>query len=334
MTTIHSSTAILVSRLAQSGSSTGVQQTRGRETSAFAGPATLFASSTLGMRAAQLNALADEAGTAQQARQVKSLINEARTVADRAQYAASSAAKVTGTAANLTPIVEIKADHGDTITVSDGHTTATYTHSSGFDVQDFIDTVNNTTNLDVKASLTADKRLQLEATGVNSITVGGSADAEELASIGLRAETATGHVNAERQDLARAFDGIRDKIDAVKLEADGAPVTAASLGIPRASAGGGNFQSNAEITAALAQLDGAEKTIAEKFPAGRAPADRESFTSSAINVLSDGAHDLALAQPSESDALRLAAQTRTQLAGWRPSSIVGKPGEPLLRLFQ
>ena len=60
MTAIHSSPATLLSRLAQSGGPSGVLHTRQRETGFTAGPATLFASSAFGLRAAQLNALADE----------------------------------------------------------------------------------------------------------------------------------------------------------------------------------------------------------------------------------------------------------------------------------
>jgi hypothetical protein len=273
MTEINSSTAALLSRLAQSGNPSGVLHTGARDAGSTAGPATLFAASALGLRTAQLNALADEAGPSQQVRQVKSLLNEARTVADRARYEASAVAKVTGTAANLTPVVAIKADH--------------------------------------------------------SITVGGSADAEELASIGLSAGTTTGNVNAGRRDLAREFNAIRDGIDAVKLESDGSPVTAASLGIERV---GGDFQSDFEVATALSHLDRAESTIEKSFP-DRSIADRERFTRAAIELLSSGAQNLALAEPSEADALQLAGHTRTQLSDWRTPSIVGKPGEPLLRLF-
>jgi len=70
MTAIHSSPATLLSRLAQSGSPSGVLHTRQRETGFTAGPATLFASSAFGLRAAQLNALAGEAETSQQVGQV------------------------------------------------------------------------------------------------------------------------------------------------------------------------------------------------------------------------------------------------------------------------
>ena len=49
--------------------------------------------------------------------------------------------------------------------------TATYTHATGQDVQDFLDAVNNHANLEVEASLTSDGRIHLEATGVNDITI-------------------------------------------------------------------------------------------------------------------------------------------------------------------
>jgi hypothetical protein len=298
-------------------------------------PATLFASSTLDPGAARLNALADAASNAQkanQAAQIKRLINDARTLADQALYSASTVAKVTGTATNLTPVVDIEMDHGDTITFSDGQTTATYIHAAGYEVQDFIDAVNNTANLNVKASLSDEGRLRLEATGVNGITVGGSADAEELASIGLAAGATVGSVNTGRQELARAFDSIRDQIDAVKLSSrSGAPVTAESLGIRRAT-GSGNFQSDADITAFLADLEAAGRKLTAEFPDSRSATAETEFTKAAVDLLTGG-NDLTIKDQDENGALGLARQVRSQFTA-TPHSLAGAAAVQVLRLFQ
>ena len=315
----------------------------GRNRSA-GGAASLFAPSALSLRAAHLNALMDDAGGAQRilrAKQVKSLINEARDVAERALSSTPTLATLTGSAPYLTARDDIRIDHGDSITVSDGHTTATYVHTGGFDVQHFLDTINDTPNLKVKASLTSDRRLRLEATDTNEITIGGTADESELATIGLSTGTTVPAVNNKRQELARAFDTIRDKIDAVKLESEAAddtsPITARTLGIRRVNGdGGGGLQSNSEINDVLADLDRADKTLAEKVPAStstRLPTPRDGFVASAIQFLADQSNDLGLSEAAESDALDLAARARGQLAQWPATSIVGKPGEPLLRLF-
>ena len=109
-------------------------------------------------------------------------------------------------------------DNGDTITVSDGTATATYSHTSGQDVQDFIDTVNNTANLNVEASLTSDGRIQLEATGVNNVTIGGSASVQ-LGALGLAAGTTTSTSNSLRHALAQQFDQVRTQIDQLAADA-------------------------------------------------------------------------------------------------------------------
>jgi hypothetical protein len=338
MTPIGSSAATLIAGLHQAARVPGVAPIR-RDDRVGAGgdAATLFSSSALSRRAAALNALMDDAGrSAQSQRQVRritQLIDAARTTADQALHAASTVAKVGGTVPGLTGAVDIALDHGDTITVSDGHATATYIHAGGNKVADFLASVNDANGLNVEASLDADGWLRLEATGVSSITVGGSADAEELASIGLAAGTTSGSVNERRQDLARAFDAIRAEIDAVQLESNGSFVTAESLGIRRTASGdGGNFQSTGEITAALADLERAEATLKEKFPASQSSGDAN-VTRPVLELLTGDANDLAHADTGEDDANALAQQLREQVRQLRTQSFAGHPGAQVLRLF-
>ena len=51
---------------------------------------------------------------------------------------------------------------GDVVTVSDGTTTATYTAVNGDTVQTFLDTINNTANLKIDASLNSNGDIEFE----------------------------------------------------------------------------------------------------------------------------------------------------------------------------
>ena len=148
-------------------------------------PAAFFTASALNARAAALNSVIDGIGNAKQTLEAASagiegmqaLIDSARSLAYQALNSTSTLAEVDGSVTGLTGATSITAlgfDNGDTITVSDGTVTATYTHAAGQDVQDFLDAVNNHATLKVEASLTSDGRVHLEATGVNDITIGGS----------------------------------------------------------------------------------------------------------------------------------------------------------------
>ena len=111
------------------------------------GPAAYFTASALNARAAALNSVLDGIGSGKKVIEaanagiegIQSLIKNARSLAVQALNSASTLAEVTGTVNGLTGATAITMDHGDTITVSDGTTTATYTHAGGQDVQDFID---------------------------------------------------------------------------------------------------------------------------------------------------------------------------------------------------
>ena len=190
-------------------------------------PAAYFTASALNARAAALNTVLDGIGTGKKVIEaanagiegIESLIKNMRSLANEALNSASTLAEVTGNVTGLTGATAIAMDNGDTITVSDGTTTATYTHAGGQDVQDFIDTVNNTANLNVEARLTSDGRIQLEATAVNNVTIGGSASVGELSAIGLTAGTTTSTSNSLRQALAQQFDSIRTQIDELAADA-------------------------------------------------------------------------------------------------------------------
>jgi flagellin len=334
-------------------------------------PAAYFTASTLNARAAALNTVLDGIGTGKRTIEaataglegVQSLIKNMRSLAYQALTSSSTLGKVTGNVSGLSGSTPIAMDNNDTITVSDGTTTATYTHTAGQDVQDFIDAVNTTANLNVQASLTSDGRIQLQATGVNSVIVGGSASAGELSAIGLSAGTTTSTTNSLRQALAQQFDSIRTQIDQLAADAGfnglnllggdtlaialsdssstaatvaGSTVTAASLGIGFASGAGGNFQFDGDIEDLIADLDVASTSLQQMSSNFNAQLSvvsvREDFTKGLSNLLTDGAERLVAADINEEVANLLALQTRRDLAA-TSLSLAAEADKTALRLF-
>jgi flagellin len=334
-------------------------------------PAAYFTASALKARAAALNTVLDGIGTGKRTIEaataglegVQSLIKNMRSLAHQALTSSSTLGKVTGNVSGLSGSTPISMDNNDTITVSDGTTTATYTHTAGQDVQDFIDAVNNTANLNVQASLTSDGRIQLQATGVNSVIVGGTASAGELSAIGLSAGTTTSTSNSLRQALAQQFDLIRTQIDQLAADAGfnglnllggdtlsialsdssstaatiaGSTVTAASLGIGLASGAGGNFQFDGSIENLIAGLDVASTSLQQMSSNFNAQlsvvAVRQDFTKGLSNLLTDGAERLVAADINEEVATLLALQTRRDLAA-TSLSLAAEADKTALRLF-
>ena len=332
------------------------------------GPAVYFTASALQARAAALNSVLDGIGGGKKVIEaanagiegIQSLIKNARSLASQALNAASTLAEVTGTANGLTGATAIAMDNGDTITVSDGTTTATYTHSGGQDVEDFIDQVNNTANLEVEARLTSDGRIELKATSVNSVTIAGSASASELSAVGLAAGTTTSSANSLRLSLAQQFDSVRTQINELATEAGyngqnllagstvsitliggatatvhGTQVTASNLGIVRASTAGGNFQFDGDIEDFIADLDVASAQLQQMASTYSAELSvvsvREDFTKQMANLLTDGAEHLVAADMDHEGAVLLALTTRRDLAATTLS--LAAEAKTALRLF-
>jgi len=334
-------------------------------------PAAYFTAAALNARAAALNSVVDGIGTGKKVLEsasagidsMQAMIANARSVALEALSSASTLAKVTGSVTGLTGATAISMDNGDTVTVSDGTTTATYTHAGGQDVQDFLDAVNNTANLKAKASLTSDGRIKIEATAVNSVTIGGTASAGELSAIGLTAGTTTSTTNSLRQSLAQEFDSIRSQIDSVagdsgfngqnllggsavtitlnetgssKVIVAGSTVTATSLGIDAAATTGGNFQSDADINAFIADLDAASASLRQTASSYGAKLTtvsiREDFSKSMANLLETGAGNLVDADMDLEGAMLLALQARRELAA-TSLSLAADADKTSLRLF-
>jgi flagellin-like hook-associated protein FlgL len=252
---------------------------------------------------------------------------------------------------------------GNTITISDGTNTVTYTHAAGQTVQDVLDAVNNDPNLKVDARLTADGRLQLEASGVNNVVIGGSASVGELSALGLVAGTTTSTLNTTRQALAQQFDSLREQIDTIardagfngqnllggdvvtvtfnetgsaRLAVSGSLLSAAVLGVNSAVSTGGNFQSDTDINGFLTSLDAAAATLrstASSYGADLAVVGaRETFIKDMSSLLTAGADNLVLADPNEEGVTLLALQTRRDLAV-TSLSLASRGQSDALRLF-
>ncbi len=340
---------------------------------AFDSPAAFFTASALMSRAASLNTILDSVGLAVKTVEaadkgitsIRALVASAQTLATQALASPDTLAKFTGTLTGQTTATTLTGiATGKTITVSDGTNTAIYTDAAGNDIQDFLDAVNNTANLNVTASLNASGAIELKAKSTNSITIGGTATTGELASIGLVAGTTNFTANATRQSLAAQFDSIRTQIDQMvgdasfngtnllqgntlnvvfnetgssKVTVSGASLSAQNLGVTAVTTGGGlNFQTDGEINTAITQLATATKTLethASTFASNVSVVKaREDFTKSLVDTLQSGADDLVLADTNEEAANLLALQTRQQIAT-TSLALTQDSEERILRLF-
>jgi flagellar hook protein FlgE len=97
--------------------------------------------------------------------------------------------RVVGSVSNLTASSSFPVASGNTITINDGTTTATVTSGGSVSVSAILNQINTTAGLKATAFLNSSGQIQIESTGANSITIGGSASTAELAQFGLTAAT-------------------------------------------------------------------------------------------------------------------------------------------------
>ncbi|MEA2927592.1 MAG: flagellin [Hyphomicrobiales bacterium] len=357
------STANLISQT-QSRLATGK-----RVNSALDSPLNFFTSQSLNSRASDLNSLLDSVSNAVQTLQaadngitsLTKLVQSAQAIAQQAQQSTSSTAKYTGTVSGLSASSSFTFTATKTITVSDGTTTATLTLAATNTVQDFLDAVNNQSGLKVKAELSSDGKVLLEATGTNTVVSGGTAVAGEPAQLGLVAgTTAAGTLNATRTSLASQYDALRTQIDQLAadsgyngvnlLNGDGLKVVfnekgtssqsitgvkfnASGLGV---SASTNSFQTDKDLGDALTNLSNALNTLRSQASAFGSSLSvvqtRQDFTKSMISTLKTGADNLVLADSNEEGANLLALQTRQQLSS-TALSLAAQADQNVLRLF-
>jgi flagellin len=340
-----------------------------RVNSALDNPLNFFTASSLNSRAGDLNALLDSVSNAVQTLQaadngitsLTKLVQSAQAIAQQAQQSTATTAKYNGTVAGLTGTSSFSFTSGKTITVSDGTTTATLTLGATNTVQSFLDNVNNTASLKVKAELSSDGKILLEATGTNTIVIGGDAPGAESAQFGLVAgTTAAGALNTTRSSLATQYDALRTQIDQLAgdsgyngvnlLGGDGLKVvfnekgtsSQSITGVTFNSAGLGvaastnTFQTDKDLGDALKNLSTALSTLRSQASAFGSSLSvvqtRQDFTKSMIGTLKTGADNLVLADSNEEGANLLALQTRQQLSS-TALSLAAQADQNVLRLF-
>jgi flagellin len=337
--------------------------------SALDNPINFFTSSALSARAGDLSNLLDSVSNATQTLKaadngitsLTKLVQSAQAIAQQAQGSAATTAKYSGTVSGLTASSSFSFTATKTITVNDGTTTATLTLAATNTVQDFLDAVNNTASLNVRAELSSDGRVLLEATGTNTIVIGGTASAPEKAQLGLvDGTTAAGTLNATRTSLASQYDALRTQVDQLAADAgfngvnllngDGLKVvfnenSTSSLsisGVTFDSAGLGSsastnsFQTDKDISDALGNLSAALNTLrsqASTFGSNLSIVQiRQDFTKATINTLQIGADNLTLADTNEEGANLLALQTRQSLST-TSLALAAQASNNVLKLF-
>jgi flagellin len=336
--------------------------------SALDNPINFFTSSALSARAGDLSNLLDSVSNATQTLKaadngitsLTKLVQSAQAIAQQAQGSAATTAKYSGTVSGLSASSSFTFTATKTITVNDGTTTATLTLAATNTVQDFLDAVN-TASINVKAELSSDGRVLLEATGTNTIVIGGTASAPEKAQLGLvDGTTAAGTVNATRTSLASQYDALRTQIDQLAADAgfngvnllngDGLKVvfnenSSSSLSISGVtfdssglgvSASTNSFQTDKDISDALGNLSAALNTLrsqASTFGSNLSIVQiRQDFTKATINTLQIGADNLTLADTNEEGANLLALQTRQSLST-TSLALAAQASNNVLKLF-
>ena len=322
------------------------------------------------MEGDDLSNLLDSVGNATQTLQAANngitsltkLVQSAQAIAQQAQQSAATTGKYSGTVSGLTGASTFTATASQTITVSDGTTTATYTlAATGNTVQGLIDAVNNTASLKVKAELSSDGKVLLEATGTNTIVIGGTAVAADSAAIGIvSGTTAAGTTNSTRSSLASQYDALRTQIDQLAgdsgyngvnlLNGDGLKVVFNEKGTSSLSISGvkfnstglgvtastNSFQTDKDLGDALTNLSNALNTLRSQASAFGSSLSvvqtRQDFTKSMINTLQTGADNLVLADTNAEGANLLALQTRQSLAT-TSLSLAAQASQNVLKLF-
>lgn len=333
-------------------------------------PSVFFAASALSNRASDLSNVLD--GVVAASKVLKStndslsaltdLVKSAQSNARSALASTATTARTTGSVSGLTGASSFTVVAARTITVNDGTTTATITSGGTVTTQQILDGINNTANLRVKASLTADGKIQLEATQANAIILGGTATVPELSQFGLTAgTTAAGTLNTSRSALATQYDSLRLQIDQLAKDATfngtnllnggslkvtfnetstaslnvaGVTDTAAGLGIAAAA---NTFQTDKDINDALTQLTNSLNTLRTQTNVFASNSDivttRRDFTQQLISALNAASDSLVAADTNEEGANLLALQTRQSLSS-TALSLASQADQSVLRLFR
>ena len=326
-------------------------------------PVAYFTAASLNQQASQLGSLANgfniAAGTVGAANSaitaIQSLVSQAQTIANQAlQSTPNAAVTVTGTITGLTTGSQIattggagnRFKAGDTVTVNDGTTTATYTAANNDTVQTLINAINGTANLKVTASLNASGAITFTANSANvNITIGGTeTGAGTLTSVlGLSAGATNYVVNTTRQSLATQYNNILTQINTaaqdaaydgvnlltgstynlnvdangntLALSAGGGTATSSGLGLASAT---NQWQGNTDVNSALTAISNALTTLQTMTTSLGAENTMttawQTFSKSMASTLQTGATNLTAADVNAQSALAAALETQQQLA--------------------
>jgi flagellin len=326
-------------------------------------PGAFFLSQSLSNRATSLTGLSDDIANAKSTisaatngiAAMQTLLNSARSLANQALQSSQVLVTVSGTNSSALTTGTIiasaggsatKFKAGDTVTVSDATTTATYTAASNDTVQTVLDAINNTAALKATASLNSSGQIQITATSNVNVTVGGTlngAGGATLTSVsGLTAGTTSYATNTVRQNLAAQYDALRTQIDQAgqdagfnginlltgsslsvtfnetgssSLSVSGATINSSGLG---AAASANTWQLDTDINTTLSNISAAITSLqsySTSYSSTSAVIQaRSDFNSSMINTLNTGADQLTASDPNEDSAMLLALQTRQQIA--------------------
>jgi flagellin len=326
-------------------------------------PVAYFAAAGLNQQASQLNGLTNGFNTATGAigaanngiSAIQSLVSAAQTLANQALASTpSSVVSITGTRAGLATNTQIAngggdGTHfkpGDTVTVNDGTTTATYTAANNDTVQTFLNAINGTANIKVTASLNASGYIVLTANSPNvNVTIGGTvngAGGGSLSSIlGLTAGTTNYVVNTTRQSLATQYNNLLTEINTAAQDAGfngvnlltgstfslnldaagntlsvtGGTTTATGLGLAQAT---NQWQGNSDINTALTNISNSltslqtlSTSLSTENTIGQA---WQTFNKNLASTFQTGATALTAADTNADGALAAALTTQQQLA--------------------
>ena len=355
--------------------------TRKKVNSALDNPTAFFTASRLSSRASDLNRLQDFVSNAVQTLKaadetlasLSTLVETVEATIHKVIESPATVASVVSTIENLNPEDRIKSAYGledsDYIAVGDGieHTLFRVSHTNT--IQDLLDTINfNSDNTDLRATLTEEGALKLEAMGDSEIQADVfdfSGDADTLANMGFTHVTGqtiayAGAVNSERVSYAQQFDSIRTQIDNLANDAgfngvnlllgDSLNVTFNEDGSSSLTVSGGvfnttglniaasvnNFQTEYDLKDVLTAISDAKSALrsqASKFGSQHSVVQtRQKFSAALVSVLETGAANLTLADIDEEGANLLALRTRQQFSS-TALALAAQADQNVLRLF-
>jgi flagellin len=363
-----------LSAIQASSSAAQIQQTRlatGKKVnSALDNPASFFTAAGLSNRASDLSSLLDSIGqgvkTIEAADKgiaaLTKLIETAQGNARQALQSASTNLQSVGTAlTGGAAKIAAGGDVGNLVIKIDGSTTGrTFAVAAADTVQTLVDKIN-VADKGIKASVDANNKLVIEATGGESLEIDASSTAATLTYAGLTAGAVTRTVdNSTRASLAKSFDDLRTQIDQLAKDAGyngvnllngdnlriqfnegntssitlrGATLDSNGLNV-KASAN--KLQGDSDIQDVLSQLDLAKTQLraqASTFGANLSVVqNRQDFTKGLIATLESGSDQLVVADASEEGAKLLALNTRQQLST-TALTLANQADQSVLRLF-